>query len=753
MSVFSLTLSRQQAINALMRQGHIEVNEVVPIVGLSHPRASTRVPDPIHGVIELTVFDRDIVDSRAFQRLHFVLQQSVSYTSFPANKNTRFPHSLGTAHSVGRMFSAALSNAAPDTLRSFLQDSAEFIATLSEHVSSTQGGLGPGKKKTTTLDCIQSAHKFTISGASGFRHSPLSVVSGVKLQTGNEWRVDPSEQFFTSKGNVSAGFVVDTIWQSLRIYALTHDIGHLPMSHAFENAISNVPRTIREHFPGSDSEERFKKMRQQARKDFSGLDEEEDEGDFFNLLTELIDADREIVEAQVRNKPLHEVRSFSILNKILVDGAPLSDGFPKLKTKEDRDNLDLYGRLVHNLALCIVYSRSMLETGNKNKTDIHPAAFLYSIRQLVDGIIDGDRLDYTLRDCHSAGTRFGDFDLERIIRNCILLEKKSKRTLTTKEQTSYKKSKKKMPKDGLIDCKLYAVGFGPQALPGIEQFFEARYQSYKYLVHHRTASRSNIAMEVLIENLFAYCAEDPSSECAKILERFRYISLEGSALKSVLPVFSEAIEEIDDSSLRSLLHQVRNQLKSDLKASGFSETPLGEIGSKIVALSEVVLFRDFRHIVTLFRDETPESLIQKRLRLSAEDSLLLRQDIENNLTEFMSNVRKASRDGAALGLAAPVVIMHERAAPKVFRNDSDDMSAFEQGCWLWDPRGYELPIGDKRVSATLANMADNRLDDTKIRLYAVSNDIRANGDGITAVQDLVIQQLRDWHERKPKPKP
>lgn len=650
------------------------------------------------------------------------------------------------------MFSAALSNAAPETLRSFLADSADFLTRLTLHVSSSQGGLGRGKTKASSVDAVQSAHKFTISGASGFRHSPLSVVGGIELQKGNDWRIDPSANIPTPSGEVSAGFVIDTIWQALRVYALTHDIGHLPMSHAFENAVSNVPRTLRESFPRSTSEEHFKKLRKQARKDFSGLDEEEDEGDFFNLLTEMIDADREIVEAQVENKPLHEVRSFSILNKMLVEGAPLSEGFPKLRTNEHRENLDLYGRLISNLALCIVYSRSMIEIGSKNKLDIHPASFLYSIRQLVDGIVDGDRLDYTLRDCLSAGTRFGDFDLERIIRNCILIEKKAKRNPTKREAAAQKKPKGKAKNARPLECKLYAVGFGPQALPGIEQFFEARYQSYKYLVHHRTASRSNTAVEVLIENLFAFCAEDPSSECAKILERFRYISIQGDALESVLPVFGEAIEEIDDTSLRSLLHQVRNQLKAELLNTDFVRSALGKIASKIVALSEIVLFRDFRHIVTLFRDNTPEGVIADKLGLSSDDALELKNDIEDNLTEFMSNVRKESLDFEALGLEAPVVIMHERAAPKVFRNETDDMSAFEQGCWLWDPRGYPLPMGDNQVSTALANMATNRKDDTKIRLYAASKEIRMNDDGVTAVENLVIQQLRDWHDKMKKPK-
>lgn len=719
----------------------------MPIVGLSHPRASTRVPDPIHGVIELTVFDRDIVDSRPFQRLHFVLQQSVSYTSFPSNKNTRFPHSLGTAHTVGRMFSSALSNSAPETLRSFLKDGDLFLSRLVDHVSSSYGGLGRKKEENSPSDAVQMAHKFTISGASGFRHSPLSAVGGVHLQNSTEWRVAASDPATVDGGRFSAGFVIDTIWQALRIYALTHDIGHLPMSHAFENAIGNVPTTLKERFSETDKETEFKELMSRARTDFSGLEKDEDKTDFFNLLTEMIDADQSIVEAQVRNKKLHELRSFSILNKILVSGSPLSDGFPKLTKSEFCNSLDLYSRLINNLALCIVYSQAMVESGDKDKTDIHPASFLYAVRQLVDGSIDGDRLDYTLRDCYSAGAQFGGFDLERIIRNCIVVERRSQRKLTTKEVKKSGAKGGKPPQNGLTGCKLYAFGFGPQALPGIEQFFEARYQSYKYLVHHKTASRSNIAMEALIEHLFVYCMASPGSECAKILQQFRYVERDNDRVLSVLPVFDEAIEEIDDASLRSLLHQVRKRLVEELGGLQSVEAPLDQIASTIITLCDVVLYRDFRHIVTLFRDQTPEDVIEARMGQTADEAMALRTDVASNLSEFMTNVRKESNDFTALGLTKPVVIMYENAAPKVFRYEEVSKSAFEDVSWLWDPGGYVLPIGSQRVSATLASMEEARVKDAKLRLYAVSENIRENQDAVSAIEDMVIKELRDWPDR------
>lgn len=701
----------------------------MPIVGLSHPRAVTRVPDPIHGVIELNVFDRDIVDSRAFQRLHFVLQQSVSYTSFPANKNTRFPHSLGTAHTVGRMFAAAMSNAEPTTLKAFLNDAADFLLKLIPYLAGSNNGVRRGTTAEESLNRAISGHGSTISGASGFRHSPLPAKSDIGLES-NEWRVDSSNLFGTQEKKLSAGFIVDTIWQSLRLYALTHDIGHLPMSHAFENAITRVPLALKGIFPDSSSGQIFKDLNDKARKEFSGLENEGMEDKFFKLLHEMIRADRVLITKMIVNKPLHEVRSFAILNGLLSAGPQISDGFPTL-SGADRATLDDYESIVHNLALCIVYSPLVAESAS-HQDDVNPASFLYAVRQLVDGAVDGDRLDYTLRDCHAAGTRFGDFDLERIVRNSILLKKRAGHQSTKN---------------------LFAIGFGPHAIAGIEQFFEARYQSYKYLVHHRTASRSNIAVEALVEHLFAFAAEFENSDCAKLMEQFGYIKREKDQIVKVLPIVTEAIEQIDDCSLRMLLHQIRNKFVDPQNRAYLQSHPARvDLADRILSLSEVVLFRDFRHIVTLFRHQTFDDVLVEELGLQGDEVTTFSAHIEADLIEFFAGLRSAILRYDECGLPTPVTLMYEIAKPKVFEFTEEKNLSFEKTVWIRDPRGQELPLGDRRISVSLSSMAEQRATDKKLRLYAAGMNLRSNTDTIKKLERMIIDSLRTWHENfKKKP--
>src|SRR5688572_24800435 len=94
---------------------------------ISHTRAITPIQDPIHGTLKFTIFEREIIDSPYFQRLHFVLQNSTTYTAYPSNKNTRFTHSLGVAHIAGRLLSQSLANSSFPDLSAFLTDVSQFI--------------------------------------------------------------------------------------------------------------------------------------------------------------------------------------------------------------------------------------------------------------------------------------------------------------------------------------------------------------------------------------------------------------------------------------------------------------------------------------------------------------------------------------------------------------------------------------------------------------------------------------------------
>lgn len=59
------------------------------------------VKDPVYGYIRLTDSEKNIIDTRPFQRLRRIKQLAVSYLVYPAANHTRFEHSLGTMHLAG----------------------------------------------------------------------------------------------------------------------------------------------------------------------------------------------------------------------------------------------------------------------------------------------------------------------------------------------------------------------------------------------------------------------------------------------------------------------------------------------------------------------------------------------------------------------------------------------------------------------------------------------------------------------------
>ena len=73
----------------------------------------TSIKDIVHGYVDLSAFERLIVNSPWFQRLRRVKQNDVSSSVYPTMQATRFEHSLGAMHLAGECLSAALDNDDP----------------------------------------------------------------------------------------------------------------------------------------------------------------------------------------------------------------------------------------------------------------------------------------------------------------------------------------------------------------------------------------------------------------------------------------------------------------------------------------------------------------------------------------------------------------------------------------------------------------------------------------------------------------
>ncbi len=64
-----------------------------------------RVRDPIHGLIELSEKEVKLINTKAFQRLRRIRQLAMTFLVYPGALHTRFDHSIGVMHIVGRICS------------------------------------------------------------------------------------------------------------------------------------------------------------------------------------------------------------------------------------------------------------------------------------------------------------------------------------------------------------------------------------------------------------------------------------------------------------------------------------------------------------------------------------------------------------------------------------------------------------------------------------------------------------------------
>lgn len=520
---------------------------------LSHPRAITLVKDPIHDSIKLTCFDREIVDSKYFQRLHFVLQNSTTYVAFPSNKNSRFSHSLGVAHLCGEMLRNSLANSSVDDLSLFLENASKFI-----NDNFIKAGDG------TEIVRLEKGWQQTVSGQSDFRHRP-PLLSAKTPEHQKTITLD------TKYNQLSAGFIVDTLWQTLRLCGLAHDIGHLPMSHSLEGAI-----------------EKFKKAKAQQVDDDKWEELNDEINDilghpvYFNVITDfsvpLTNAfgafyDEKAFSEGLRKFPLHEKRSLLVLRNLMKEGIFNFDG-------ECRE----YRLLLYQFAFLILFSTIRSDRDESAaEEDQAFSSFFKVMKLIVAGAVDGDRMDYTVRDGMSCGSTLGSFDLTRIVENAILY------------------------RDKAASKARFRIGFLDRGLSGIEQFFTQRHQGYKYLIYHRTSSRSEACLQELISQLLQFSFEHEDDELTKILVNFGYLKRrDDGKLFDIFPTDNWHLVNLEDSNLRTMLVWIATHI-SDKRSNLIGEKRKALV--KIANLIDILIYRKFENIYDPLKHTTlPERL-------------------------------------------------------------------------------------------------------------------------------------------------
>lgn len=168
------------------------------------------INDSIHGLIPLSEYEKRIISSVGFNRLHDVYQNSTVYLTFPTNRTKRFEHSIGTMKLCSDMFFNSVLNADSEQLKEFYnifnveyEKIIEEIAQKPMNYETKLGGRTPDKLPEIKFG--------------KFRHSltPHNVPDSYQV-------------------------VHLLLVQSIRAGALLHDIGHPPFSHVVEFALNEV---------------------------------------------------------------------------------------------------------------------------------------------------------------------------------------------------------------------------------------------------------------------------------------------------------------------------------------------------------------------------------------------------------------------------------------------------------------------------------------------------------------------------------
>ena len=428
------------------------------------------IRDPIFNYIETTAVEQSVIDRPEFQRLRFILQNASAHLTYPGSCNTRFVHSLGVMRLSGEMFSRALENCEDGILEKYLQSADEAIGVFESRLV-----VGRDELLATWKKVLGNASRVN------FRHL-----------TGNQEDIDNSL------------YLINVIWQALRLAALVHDLGHLPLSHLFEYAIKD----LKTHFP--------------EEAEVLAVDLEKRHQDFHKLINEddLKDEFKDLYEREV-----HEAIGIQVFSSFVPERDPGSDqsGF--------RD----FCRLVYAISRYLLILRSTrIPTHSTGESATDKYSSLRCLHGIVAGELDADRLEYCVRDPAVSGLELGAIDVQRIVDSLAFHQEESSG---------------------------FAILPSAKALSAVESFFHQRYLIYKYMIyHHNVVRMDGIAREIILRLLHETIKTEGSD--IQYFPHLRELALWTDSSSSYRFLPSERFSHFDDAWLRTLMAESFFRLKS-----------------------------------------------------------------------------------------------------------------------------------------------------------------------------------------------
>lgn len=233
------------------------------------------------------------------------------------------------------------------------------------------------------------------------------------------------------------------LFQAVRLCGLLHDVGHPPYSHITEYALKNIWNNI-------------KKI---DKKDLTPR-----QCNFLSCLERYFLTDQDLHE-QIGNKIVEKV---------------LDDIVIALPPSKERDNAYINQQLFKILVAEI--TSAILQEKNTLFSELH---------RIIDGTLDGDRLDYVSRDPINSGLNVGMIEYDRII------------------------SGMKCTQEG--NCFIFTPS--SKVIDSIDDFFNRRWRMYKQIIYHHRVIKTDFLLQECIEELAMIYLKstDEDDKCDNIL--------------------------------------------------------------------------------------------------------------------------------------------------------------------------------------------------------------------------------------------